>query len=198
MDEETPNNGTLGELPENIQRQTAKRQAALVMSILMGETTAAEAARRHGLTVAEIEEWKDQFLLAAENALRSRPKDEEALREEQIKKLERKVGQLVMDLDIAKEALKLHPFDPGRPTSNGRPACERAAVGLSGPGRPALVAAAQDRIAGAATARRSRLGAAPAILDPALSRRTTGRPRLIDKRAHPHAPSPRNSTGVPG
>ncbi len=55
-------------------------------------------------------EWKDTFLLAAENALRSRPKDEEALHQEQVKKLERKVGQLVMELDIAREALKLHPF----------------------------------------------------------------------------------------
>ena len=44
-------------------------------------------------------------------SLRTRPRDEEALKEEQIKKLERKVGQLVMDLDIAKEALKLRPFD---------------------------------------------------------------------------------------
>ena len=61
-------------------------------------------------------DWKDTFLLAAENALRSRPKDEEALREEQIKKLERKVGQLVMELDIAREAMKLRPFP--EPTSD--------------------------------------------------------------------------------
>lgn len=113
MDETEKPNGSMGELPEEVQRWTAKRRAALVMSILKGESSVAEAARKHDLTVAEIEEWKDRFLLAAENALRSRPKDEQALREEQIKKLERKIGQLVMDLDIAKEALKLHPFDPG-------------------------------------------------------------------------------------
>jgi transposase-like protein len=86
------------------------------MAVLKGETTVAEAARRHGLTVADIEHWKDAFLLGAENALRSRPKDEEALRQEQLKKLERKVGQLVMELDIAREALKLHPFP--EPTSD--------------------------------------------------------------------------------
>jgi transposase-like protein len=68
---------------------TAKRRAALVLSILRGETSVQEAARKHDLTVAEIEEWKDQFFLAAENALRSRPKDEEALNDEQIKKLAR-------------------------------------------------------------------------------------------------------------
>ena len=68
-----------------IKRWTAKRKAALVLSILRGETSVQEAARKHGLTVAEVEDWKEKFLLAAENALRSRPKDEEALKEEEIK-----------------------------------------------------------------------------------------------------------------
>jgi transposase-like protein len=56
-----------------VQRWTAKRRAALVISLLKGETTAAEAARRHGLKVAEVEAWRDRFLLAAENGLRARP-----------------------------------------------------------------------------------------------------------------------------
>lgn len=36
------------ELPQEIQRWTAKRRAALVLSILRGETSAQEAARKHG------------------------------------------------------------------------------------------------------------------------------------------------------
>jgi hypothetical protein len=36
----------------------------------------AEAARTHGLTVAEVEDWREKFLLGAENALWSRPRDE--------------------------------------------------------------------------------------------------------------------------
>ena len=79
-------------LPENLQRWTAKRRSALVMSILRGERSAKEAARKHGLKVGEIEEWKDRFLLGAENALRSRPRDEEALKDEEIKRLKQKVG----------------------------------------------------------------------------------------------------------
>jgi hypothetical protein len=43
---------------EKGQRWTAKRRAALVISVLRGETTAADAARRHGLKVAEVEEWQ--------------------------------------------------------------------------------------------------------------------------------------------
>ena len=33
--------------------------------MLKGETTAAEAARHHGLKVAEVEEWRDRFLLGS-------------------------------------------------------------------------------------------------------------------------------------
>lgn len=99
------------------ERWTAKRRVALVVSILNVETSVAEAARQHGLTVAEIEEWREKFLLGAENALRSRPKDEESFKDEQIKKLKQKIGDLVLDNDILREALKPDPLD--RKTSDG-------------------------------------------------------------------------------
>ena len=63
-------------------------------------TSVAEAARQHGLTVAEVKDWREKFLLGAENALRSRPKDEGAVKDEQIKKLKQKIGDLVLDHDI--------------------------------------------------------------------------------------------------
>ncbi len=48
----------MAEEPDDaVQRWTAKRRAALVVSILKGETSVAEAARRHGVTVAEVEDW---------------------------------------------------------------------------------------------------------------------------------------------
>ena len=93
-----------------VQRWTAKHRAALVLSIMRGETSMQEAARKHGLTVAEVEDWQDKFLLGAENALRARPKDEEALKEEEIKRLKQKVGELVLDNDILKEAMKRVPL----------------------------------------------------------------------------------------
>ena len=98
--------------PESPQRWTAKRRVALVVSILKGETSVAAAARKHGLTVTEVEEWRERFLLGAENALRTRPRDEEALKDEQIKRLKQKIGDLVLDLDILKEATKDRPFPP--------------------------------------------------------------------------------------
>ena len=102
----------MADVPEDVQRWTAKRRVAQVLSIVRGETSVSEAARKHGLTVAEIEEWQERFVAAAANALRSRPKDEEALKDEQIKKLKQKVGELVLDLDILREAAKGRPTDP--------------------------------------------------------------------------------------
>lgn len=99
--------------PEQVQRWTTKRKTALVLTILKGETSTAEAARAHGLTVAEVEDWKEKFLLGAENALRTRPRNEEALKDEQINRLKRKIGDLVMDIDILREAQR--PYLPTQP-----------------------------------------------------------------------------------
>ena len=61
---------------------------------------------QHGLTVAEVEDWREKFLVGAENALRSRPKDDDAIKDEQVKSLKQKIGDLVLDNDILREALK--------------------------------------------------------------------------------------------
>ena len=94
---------------EHLKRWTAKRRAALVVELLRGDTSVVEAARKHGLTVAELEDWRERFLVGAENALRSRPADEDAQKDREIKRLKQKVGELVMDLDIMKEATKGRP-----------------------------------------------------------------------------------------
>ena len=101
------------DVPEKVQRWTANRRVALVMSILKGETTAKEAARKHGLRVAEIEDWKERFLDGATNALRSKPRNDDEQKDEQIKRLKQKVGELVLDNDMLKYAAANRPTDPG-------------------------------------------------------------------------------------
>jgi len=88
-----------------------------MVSILKAETSVQQAARKHGLTVAEIEDWQERFQRGAENGLRARPQDEEALKDEHIKKLKQKIGELVLDLDILEEAAKHRPF-PGEPSES--------------------------------------------------------------------------------
>ena len=101
------------DIPDKVQRLTARRKAAVVLSVVKGETSAAEAARKHGLTVAEIECWQEQFFAAGENAMRARPKDEEAAKDEQIERLQRKVGELVLDIDILEGGEQGPPFRSG-------------------------------------------------------------------------------------
>jgi hypothetical protein len=43
------------DVPDEAHRWTTKRKAAAVLSVVKGETSAAEAARKQGLTIAEIE-----------------------------------------------------------------------------------------------------------------------------------------------
>ena len=93
-------------VPDDIQRWTARRRMALVLSVLKGEITVEEGARQHRLAAAEIAEWRDRMLAAAHNALRSRPRDTDAMKDEQIRRLQQKVGELVVDVDLLKEALQ--------------------------------------------------------------------------------------------
>ena len=93
-------------------------------SILRGETSAREAGREHELKVGEIEQWQERFLLGAQNALLSRPRDEEAFEDEEIKRLKQKIGDLVLDLDISRprsssgRSAKAVLFFRGRPQSD--------------------------------------------------------------------------------
>ena len=55
----------MADIPEDVKRWTAKRRSALVLQLLRGETTTAQAARKYSLTVAEIEQWREAFLSSA-------------------------------------------------------------------------------------------------------------------------------------
>jgi hypothetical protein len=101
------------DVPDEVQRWMAKPKTAEVLSIMKGEASAAKAAYNHGVTIAEIERCKEQFFAAGGNALRARPKDEGAARDERIERLKRKVGELALDIDTLREANKCRPFGSG-------------------------------------------------------------------------------------
>jgi len=86
--------------PEDIKRWTARRKAAAVMDIIKGVTTAPELARTHGLTVAEIEQWMDDFVSMGTEALRTHPRDAEALHKAEKKDLLAKIGDLTMQIEV--------------------------------------------------------------------------------------------------
>ena len=90
-------------------------KARVVLEVLTGEKTGGEVCREHRVSSQQLSNWKRQFLdnasMVFENGKR---KSEE---EQQIAELERMVGKLTMQLEIAKKASDiLHSHRTG----NGR------------------------------------------------------------------------------
>jgi len=56
-------------MDEDIKRWTAKRKSALVVDIIQGKTTVAQASRAYDLSPSEIEKWVDDAKREMENAL---------------------------------------------------------------------------------------------------------------------------------
>lgn len=84
---------------------TSQFKSQVILQLLSGERSMAELCREHQLTAQMIGNWKHQFLAAATQAFES-----EASRnaeQERIAELERMVGRLTMELEIAKKASSL-------------------------------------------------------------------------------------------
>lgn len=88
---------------EEIQRWTAGRKAAVVLDIIKGKATPADAARLHGLTVADVESWVEKFMEGGREGLRAVPRDLEAKFEAERKDLLAKVGELTLQVDVLKK-----------------------------------------------------------------------------------------------
>ncbi|AEC21721.1 hypothetical protein PT7_3181 [Pusillimonas sp. T7-7] len=54
-------------MEEDIKRWTAKRKSALVVDIIQGKTTVAEASRSYDLAPSEVEKWVDDAKKGMEN-----------------------------------------------------------------------------------------------------------------------------------
>ena len=79
-------------MDDSIKRWTAKRKTALVVEIIQGKTTVAEASRAHDLSPSEIEGWVDDARRGMENALRANPLEIREQYEKQLKDLQEAYG----------------------------------------------------------------------------------------------------------
>jgi len=93
-------------------RWSARRKEGVVLRLLRGESLDL-LARESGQPAGRIAGWREEFLAAGREGLKSRPAplEEVALREAQ-----RKVGELSMEVDILQALLerKGHPQSPRR------------------------------------------------------------------------------------
>ncbi len=75
-------------MEEEIKRWTARRKSALVLEIIQGKTTVAEASRAFDITPSEIETWVEEGKRGLENALRPKPENVREQYERQLKELQ--------------------------------------------------------------------------------------------------------------
>jgi transposase-like protein len=97
--------------PEKFDRWTAQRKAAIILEVLKGQISVPEAARKYGFTQGEYRKWADEFMRGGIDALKVNRRGLEAEHRSEVRRLQAKIGQLVMDNEIAKEALRIIPLD---------------------------------------------------------------------------------------
>jgi len=94
-------------MEDEIKRWTAKRKSALVLEVLQGKTTVAEASRSYDLSPSEIEQWVDDAKRGMENALRANPQDVREQYERQLKDLQEAYGEAMLELRARKKLQSL-------------------------------------------------------------------------------------------
>jgi len=94
-------------MEEDIKRWTAKRKGALVLDIIQGKTTVAEASRAYDLPPSEVEGWVEDGKRGMENALRANPLDVKEQYERQIKDLQEAYGEAMLELRARKKLQSL-------------------------------------------------------------------------------------------
>ena len=90
-------------MEEEFKRWTAKRKAALVVDIIQGKTTVAEASRSFDIPPSEIEGWVEEGKRGMENALKARPLEIKEQYERQIKDLQEAYGEAMLELRARKK-----------------------------------------------------------------------------------------------
>jgi len=98
-------------IKDEIKRWTAKRKSALVLDIIQGKTTVAEASRAYDLSPSEVENWVDEAKRGMENALRAYPLDIKKQYERQLKQLQVAYGEAMLELRARKKLQFLRDED---------------------------------------------------------------------------------------
>lgn len=83
---------------------SVEKKLRVVLSVLGGELTAAEAARRHGISETSIGKWKDQFIAAGKAGLQAKerrgPTGREAQLAAEVDELTRALGEAHVEVRL--------------------------------------------------------------------------------------------------
>ncbi len=85
-------------------KYSAETKVRIVLEILRGEKSVAQASREYRIKDSLLYRWKEEFLEGARQAFAYGQATEQKRRAEKVAELERLVGKLTMQLEIAKKA----------------------------------------------------------------------------------------------
>jgi hypothetical protein len=91
-------NGQQGKKPP--QRKSAKYKKELVLELLRGGSMDT-IARREGVTVHELDEWRETFISSGEDGFKRKPK------ESRLEEARRVIGDLTMENELLKKKIEL-------------------------------------------------------------------------------------------
>jgi len=82
------------------QRKSAKYKKELVLELLRGGSMDT-IARREGVTVHELDEWRETFIASGEDGFKRKSKDS------RLEEARRVIGELTMDNELLKKKIEL-------------------------------------------------------------------------------------------
>jgi transposase len=92
--------------------KSVEDKTRIVLAVLRGEVSIAEAARREGTSTVSISKWRDQFLAGGQGALeaggRSGPSSREQQLAAEIEQLNTALGEAHMELRLWKKGGSLY------------------------------------------------------------------------------------------
>ena len=105
--------------------KSVEDKARIVLAVLRGEVTIAEAARREGASAVSVSKWRDQFLAGGRQALeagaRHGPSGREAQLAAEVEQLNTALGEAHMELRVWKKGGLLYGPSANSTPSAGKP-----------------------------------------------------------------------------
>jgi transposase len=86
-------------------RFSAKFKAQVALEAIKNESTIAELAKKHEVNPTQIQRWKADLLSNAEQVFSQESKGKAEVDEKYVEALERKAGQLAIEVDFLKKNL---------------------------------------------------------------------------------------------
>ncbi len=93
-------------------RFTSEFKARVVLELISGAKTPGEVCRQHNLKPQVVSRWKAEFLGKAASVFQS--EEQRSVEQARIAELERMVGRLTLELEVAKKASAMFNGSPGR------------------------------------------------------------------------------------